>query len=111
MSRFTFRMEDHYLCVVRGDTLSFGLEFEGLSQDLSSATFNVKKNYADTATTFSLALGGGITKKSDGKYVVRVPPSYTANLEAGKFFYDLTITVNGDVFTILRGVFEILPNV
>ena len=98
------------LRMVRGDTLSFGLEFDGLEQDLDAAYFTVKKTF-DGANIFQKSLGSGITKVNDGKYSVRVAPSDSSTISCGVYYYDCEITINTDVFTLLRGVIEFLPEV
>lgn len=37
-------------------------------------------------------------------YKVRVAPGDTQNLEVGKYYYDLQVEVNSDIFTIMKGV-------
>ena len=98
--------DDRYIRMPKGDTLSFGLEFEGLDQDLDTAYFTCRRNFTEAAV-FQKSLGNGITKQEAGKYVVRVAPEDTKDLEAGKYYYDHEIGANGDVFTILKGVLEL----
>ena len=98
--------DDKYITVVRGDTLAFGMEIEGLDQDLETAFFSCKRNH-DEPPVFQKSLGDGISKVGEGEYVVRVAPRDTETLEPGKYYYDLEIGANGDVFTILKGIFEI----
>ena len=107
----SFKMEDQNIKMIRGDTVSFGLEFDGLDQDLDTAFLTVKKNHTDSENLFQKSLSDGITKQNDGLYVVRIAPNDTAGAEAGKYYYDLQIGVNGDYFTILKGVFEIEKDV
>lgn len=112
IKRTNFKMEDKYITMTRGDTLSFGLEFydedgNAFTDDLESAFFTCKKNYTDGENLFQKSLGNGITKVSDGQYAVRVAPEDTVGIESGKYFYDLQIGVNSDVFTLLKGVLEI----
>lgn len=95
-----------YITMVRGDTLSFGLEIEGLGQDLDTAYMSCKRNYEDPPV-FVKSIGDGITKVGEGQYVVRVAPSDTRDLDPGKYHYDLEISANGDVFTVLNGILEI----
>lgn len=102
--------DDRYIRMPRGDTLSFGLEFEGLDQDLDTAYFTCRKSFTEAAV-FQKSIGHGITKQETGKYVVRVAPEDTKDLEAGKYYYDLEISANGDVFTILKGVLELEQDV
>ena len=57
------------ICMVRGDTLAFGIEIDGLEQDLDTVFFTCKANYDDTDANavFKKSLGTGIEKVSDGK--------------------------------------------
>lgn len=113
--RTNFVMEDFkHITMVRGDTLSFGIVIEddnGNPLDIDSAFFTAKKNYTDDTILFQKKMGVGITKVADGTYSVRVRPDETANAEAGNYFYDFQVGVNGDVFTIMRGVLELLMDV
>ena len=98
--------EDRYVTMTRGDTMSFGMEIEGLNQDLDTAYFTCKRNVTEGAV-FQKSLGDGITKLEANKYVVRIAPEDTEDLDPGKYFYDLEIGANGDKFTILKGVLEL----
>ena len=95
---------NYQINMVRGDSCSFGLEFEGLGQDLETAFLTVKKNALDTEPLFQKSLGSGISKSDDYKYIVRIAPEDTAELDAGLYSFDVQISVNGDVFTIMLGV-------
>lgn len=110
--RSNFTMQDKYIKMIRGDTLSFGLqvmdeEGQPFAQDLERAYFTCKSNRTDNRNVFQKSLYDGITKVGVGEYAVRVAPGDTANVQAGKYFYDFEIGCNGDVFTVLRGVLEI----
>lgn len=114
--RANFAMEDDYIRMVRGDTLSFGLQVYGDSgepfdQDLERAYFTCKSNRSDNRFLFKKSLSDGVSKVGQGAYVVRVAPSDTANAKPGKYFYDFEIGCNGDVFTVMRGVIEIMQDV
>lgn len=102
--------DDRYIAMTRGDTLSFGIEIEGIDQDLGTAFFTCKKNHTENPV-FQKSLGNGITKQEAGKYAVRVAPGDTANLEPGKYYYDLEIGIGDDVYTVLNGVLEIVRDV
>ena len=95
---------NYQIDMVKGDTLSFGLEFEGLGQNLDSADFTVKKDESDATALIHKDLANGITKAEDYKYIVRLAPEDTANLDAGYYHFDVKISANGDVFTIMLGV-------
>lgn len=116
MVRTNFAMEDKYIRMTRGDTLSFGVQVyddagEPFGQDLERAYFTCKSNRSDKRYLFQKSLSDGISKVGQGSYVVRVAPSDTADAKPGKYFYDLEIGCNGDVFTIMRGVIEIMQDV
>lgn len=98
--------DDRYVAMTRGDTLSFGMEIEGLDQDLDTAFLTCRRNHSE-APVFQKSLGYGITKQDIGRYVIRVAPEDTESLEPGKYYYDLEIGVNGDIFTVLKGVLEL----
>ena len=95
------------LNMVRGDTLSFAIEIEGLNQDLDTCYFSCKKDPSDDEYVFQKELEDGIEKVETGKYKIRVAPSDTKTIEIGNYYYDLQIGVNGDVFTVLRGILKI----
>ena len=103
--------------MVRGDTLSFAfeVEFDEAPQKLEKADFTCKANFDDNDTLFHKELEKGINfSKQDGTklyYIVRVAPEDTENLEAGMYYYDLSIELNGDVFTILNGSLKIESDV
>lgn len=110
MTRTNFSMVDQVISMVRGDTLSFGVQIEdqtGALMDIESAYFACKKSYLDDENIFKKTLGDGITKAETGKYIVRVAPEDTAEVEAGQYFYELRVGDNSDVFTILKGVINI----
>ena len=97
--------------MVRGDTLSFGMELVDLDQDLDSAFFSVKKNYADTDYVFQKSLNDGITKSGDNAYIIRIAPEDTADIDVRDYYYELRIVCNSDVFTILRGVLMLASDI
>lgn len=92
----------------RGDTFSFGVKLYELGQELEGAKFTCKLNQDDETPLFQKTLNNGIylagSDLDDYSYKVRVAPEDTKDLEPGKYFYDLQIEVNDDVFTILKGV-------
>lgn len=107
-------MADRYITMVKGDTLSFGVEItdqEGNWLDIDAANFICKKNYTDQTAIFSKTLGSGITRDSAGHYAVRVAPSDTSSAEAGLYYYAFRVTKGSDVYTIMRGILELDPEV
>lgn len=114
--RTNFHMEDKYIRMVRGDTLSFGIEImdengEPFEQNLDHAFFTCVSFQTNEGIIFKKTLADGISKIEPGKYAVRVAPEDTKNAKVGKYFYDLEIEVNDDKFTIMRGILELEQDV
>lgn len=104
--------------MIKGDTFSFAfeVEFDEAPQKLEKADFTCKTNFDDdNDVLFHKELEKGINfAKQDGTklyYIVRVAPEDTKNIEAGLYYYDLSIELNGDVFTILNGALKIESDV
>lgn len=97
--------------MTRGDTLSFGVEIYSLGQSLTTAYFTCKNTYDAETSLFQKSIGNGISldriENEDYFYKVRIAPGDTENLEVGKYYYDMQIEANGDVFTILKGILTI----
>lgn len=107
-------MQDKYITMVKGDTLAFGVEIEdenGSPVNITDAVFIAKKTYNALASVFEVSLGDGITKIADGVYSVRVAPEDTADNEPGRYFYQFKVMKNTDVYTIMRGIIELEPEV
>ena len=103
--------------MIKGDTLSFAveIEFDDDPQELEKAFFTCKKNLDDGDVVFQKTLEDGISFRKQERnklyYVVRIAPEVTKDIEAGNYFYDLSIELNGDVFTILNGALKIESDV
>ena len=107
-------MQDKYITMVKGDTLAFGVEIEdenGSPVNITDAVFIAKKTYNALTSVFEVSLGDGITKIADGVYSVRVAPEDTADNEPGRYFYQFKVMKNTDVYTIMRGIIELEPEV
>lgn len=110
--RSSFNMAETNITMVKGDTLSFNFQIEGLDGgDLSSAYFTVKANPKGNLALIQKSIGNGISKVDEGLYVVRVAPDDTENLDAGMLWYDLQIGIGEDIYTVLLGMLEILQDV
>lgn len=100
--------------LIRGDTLSFNFI---LNETLNNAYFTCKRTTKkdDTDYLFQKSLGNGISlveESEEGKvYAVRIAPEDTHDIDKGKYFYDLQIEINQDVFTPLIGKFKIMDDV
>ena len=108
---------NHNIAMVRGDTLAFAVKitFDNDAQELETCYFTCKSNYADKTPVFQKSLDNGIyLSEQDGEslyYIIRVAPADTRNIEAGRYYYDLQIGVNGDVFTVMGGVLDVMYDV
>ena len=102
--------------MVRGDTLSFGIEIsdeEGHLVTPDTIAFSCKKTPYDTEYLFQKTLDDGISESQtkENTYVVRVAPEDTEDAELGLYSYDLEIGLNGDIFTILIGTLKIISDI
>lgn len=114
--RTNFTMSDKYIRMTRGDTLSFNFQVydthgDPFSEYLHTAYFTVRSNRSDGRQVFQKSLWNGISTVGNGLYVVRVAPEDTKDVKPGKYFYDLQIELHGDVYTVMKGVLEIEPDV
>lgn len=97
---------------VKGDTYSSALVIEGLGQSVNSIYFTCRETLNDNAEIlFQSGLNDGISlveydEENDiRKYAVRISPIKTRNLQSGTYYYDLEVSVNSDVFTVMKGKF------
>lgn len=101
------------LQMIKGDTFSFGIKLLGIGQDLDYAWLTCKASPSDGTAKFQKTLGNGIEKESSDVaedtrfYKARIAPSDTSSLPVGRYYYDLKIGVNSDVFTLLTGILDI----
>ena len=103
------------IAMIKGDTMSFGFQMQGLDGSApSSIIFSCKEDPEDDDAVFSSSLkDGGIWLDSEDQetdlleYGVRIAPSNTENLNTGRYYYDLEVTVNGDVYTLMKGRLQI----
>ena len=114
--RTNFKMENKYIRMVRGDTLSFCVQImdengEPFTQDLETAYFTCTSLHVQDGFLFKKTLDDGISKIDTGQYCVRVAPKDTKYAKVGKYFYDLEIGVNDDRFTVMRGILELVQDV
>jgi hypothetical protein len=99
--------------MVRGDTMSFGLQvqFDDGVQPLDTAYFTCKANYSDINPVFQKSLDDGIDIVSSDTdsviYRIRVAPEDTKYIEPKNYYYDFQIGINHDIFTVLRGILKV----
>lgn len=103
-------MKNKNITIVQGDTFAFGVEFQGLDQDLETAFFTCKDIDNETLI-FQKSLADGISKVEDEKYRVRIAPEDTITRAPGKYLYDFTIGVNSDNFTLMEGILTVTRSI
>ena len=101
--------------IVRGTTNTFGItltDAEGKFFTLESGqvlVFALKKRPKDVERV----LVKKVTNRVEGVYYLEITPEDTADLETGKYFYDVGMQQGSDVFynIIESSVFDIKPNI
>ncbi len=104
-------LEQQVLKIHRGDTKIIPVRFlkdgKEVQYDLTSVKLTVKKRVRDKDFIFQKT---GVLVKNE--YIIKIEPNDTKELEFGNYVYDVEITKkNGDVHTILFGMFKILGEV
>ncbi len=111
--RTNFQMEYQNILMVRGDTLAFNVEIldeDGQVVLVDTAEMVCKKKPLDDEAVFRKTLNNGI-QQSDGLLTVRVAPSDTSEADAGRYFYDLRVGIDHDVYTLMIGILTIEQDV
>lgn len=96
---------------IRGDTLRVkikifdirGIEYKPVEGDIIK--FAIKENVEDITTTVEKEIPWDTC-------TLHLEPEDTKPLKFKKYFYDIQIQLNnGDVFTVISNIFEVLPEV
>lgn len=100
--------------MVKGDTLSFGFQIQGLQGvHPTDINFTCKETPESEAALFELDLDNGIDLREYDStedvytYGLRLPPEATADLDTGRYFYDLQLISGDDILTLMIGRFAI----
>ena len=94
--------------MVRGDTLSFDFQVQGLNGTIPSIVFSCAESYND-APIFTTDTSGDITRESydsltdTATYNVFIRPNKTKTLPLNRYYYDLQLSTDEDVITLMRG--------
>ncbi len=100
------------ISVIKGNTIAFTMSFSDLEDTLTGAYFSAKDRIDDTEYAFQVTLGNGISQIDDtDKYLINVPPSMTKDLDVGAYYYDLTVVIGSNVYTLLYGILNVNPGV
>lgn len=98
------------IIITRGDSYGFNFRVKnaaGTATTLTAAYFSVKEKLDDTTYVFQKTLSSGITQLSNGDYYVKIEPEDTEELELQRYYYDLQIKISDDVYTPLKGRFDV----
>ena len=98
------------ISMVKGDTMSFGFQIQGLGdQRPDEIHFTCKQDLEDENYVFERTLDNGVSFRGYDQetdtltYGVRVPPDATEDLQDGIYYYDLQLDINGDILTLMKG--------
>ena len=109
-------MAKHDLAIVRGTSNVFGLAITNADgtpfviEDNQTLVFAVKKKPKDYSRVLVKKVSHSV---DEGTYYLELFPSDTADIEPGRYFYDVGLQQGGSVFfnVIEASVFEIKPNI
>ena len=97
----------------KGDTYALSIKIKGITEELKTAIFTVKEN-PDDEPLIQKTLGAGISKtddryyKKEKTYKLQIQSGDTLNCEANiQYLYDLQVSIDNVVKTILSGVFVV----
>lgn len=102
--------------MVRGDTLAFNFIVKGLNGAEPTIAFTCRDHY-DGELLFNCVSGYGIEQvdydeeQDAATFAVWVDPNKTKYLDLARYYYDLELSVNSDVITLMRGRLTLLYDV
>ena len=102
--------------MVRGDTLAFNFIVKGLDGAEPTISFTCRDHY-DGELLFNCVSGYGIeqvdydAEQDAATFAVWVDPNKTKYLDLARYYYDLELSVNSDVITLMRGRLTLLYDV
>lgn len=114
---FFLNAEDRTITMVKGDTMAFNFQVQGLEGSPDAIAFTCKEHYDDATPLFTSAIGNGVTlieydeAKDLATYCVRVDPTKTEDLDLASYYYDLQLKKGQDVLTLLRGRLNLIYSV
>lgn len=105
---------------VKGDSIVFNFQLSGLGSraeyEALNVNFEVAEHYDDTPVinidkTNGITLAEYDANDDVATFAVGVAPTYTANLDISRYFYDLQISDEANVITLLRGKLTVINGV
>lgn len=103
--------------MVKGDTMAFNLQLKGLQEAEPTIVFSCSESYNDAPIFTVDTEDGGITLESydsesdTALYAVLVAPDKTEDMALGRYYYDLELTLDDNVVTLMRGRLTLLYGV
>lgn len=98
------------ITMIKGDTMAFNFQVQGLDGLVPSNIFFTCREKPESENYyFQRSIGNGVNQVSyDAEtdtvtYSVRVRPDETADLTAGRYYYDLQMNVDQDILTLMKG--------
>lgn len=91
------------------------LDSDGNPVDLTGyvAQLDGKAKHSDGSAAFSISSGAGeiVITPAEGKLLLKFAASKTSGLSAGRYVYDLRLTVGGENKKLIMGVIQIFDGV
>jgi hypothetical protein len=83
---------------------------EGVPNNLTgyTARAQMRKSYYSAN---SISFTPSFTDAANGEIMLSMTPATTANIKAGRYVYDLTVSSNVNVLRIVEGIVTVLPGV
>lgn len=102
--------------MIRGDTLSFNFILTGTGGEMPEFVFSCAEEYSNTPLFIATNTDGVSLVRYDeiideALFNVRIDPEKTKNLDLTTYFYDLQMTFNEDIITLMRGHLKLLYDV
>lgn len=96
--------------VVKGDTLAFNFDIQGLDGAEPTIIFTCREHYDDDEALFTASTDNdGIeiaaynAEKDITTFSLWVNPTKTKELDLARYFYDMELRLGDDVITLMRG--------
>jgi hypothetical protein len=93
--------------------LEIALAEDGTAINLSNHTASAQLRPSPTSSTLTATFTCPVTSPTQGKLTMNLGYALTANIAAGKYYYDLEIhnTTANSITRVIEGVARVTPNV
>ena len=95
--------------MVRGDTMTFNFQLQGLDGITPYIVFTCAETYNDAPIFTADTIGGDISLEAYDEendvatYTVVIVPNKTKTMDLNRYYYDLQLSTDDDVITLMRG--------